>query len=239
MRSPNVPAMTAPPSTCSVTGCEEPVKVKKRGLCTRHYARWQRHGTPVDEALVRPLTDSAESRFRRYIVHDVSGCWVWTGGRNSRRKPESQQYGVYRRRLAHRWSYEHFVGLIPPNTEIDHLCRRTLCVNPAHLEPVSHQVNIVRGESPAANHARKTHCAKGHPYDRLTSGKRVCRECSRKRSREWYRRTGRVSGVGSGGTQRAKTVCAHGHPYDEHNTYWRSDGTRDCRTCRRLRKRKK
>lgn len=31
----------------------------------------------------------------------------------------------------------------------------------------------------------------------------------------------------------AKTKCINGHNFDEANTYWRPDGKRDCRTCRR------
>ena len=39
--------------------------------------------------------------------------------------------------------------------------------------------------------------------------------------------------------QRAKTHCPKGHEYDELNTYVRSDGSRDCRTCERKRMRMK
>lgn len=33
----------------------------------------------------------------------------------------------------------------------------------------------------------------------------------------------------------AKTVCVHGHDYTPANTYYRPDGSRECRTCRRER----
>lgn len=32
--------------TCIVPGCDKPVLVKLRGLCQRHYVRWQRYGDP-------------------------------------------------------------------------------------------------------------------------------------------------------------------------------------------------
>jgi len=34
----------------------------------------------------------------------------------------------------------------------------------------------------------------------------------------------------------AKTVCVHGHDYTPENTYYRPDGSRECRICRRERK---
>ncbi len=52
------------------------------------------------------------------------------------------------------------------------------------MEPVTHRENILRGESPAALHAIKTHCPNGHPYDDentyiATTGQRCCRACHR------------------------------------------------------------
>jgi hypothetical protein len=36
-------------------------------------------------------------------------------------------------------------------------------------------------------------------------------------------------------TAEGGTRCRHGHRYTEENTYWRSNGRRECRTCRRIR----
>src|SRR5688500_14261562 len=70
-----------------------------------------------------------------------TGCWLWanaTGGHaNSYGKFGWQKVSRY----AHRVSYEVLVGEIPPELEVDHLCRVSLCVNPAHLEPVTPGVN--------------------------------------------------------------------------------------------------
>jgi hypothetical protein len=69
-------------------------------------------------------------------------CWTWTGSRS--------EAGYGRLRVgsdviyAHRWSYEHYVGMIPDHMEIDHLCGVRHCVNPAHLDVVSHHQNMVR-----------------------------------------------------------------------------------------------
>lgn len=81
------------------------------------------------------------------------GCLVWTGSKinvNSVRNHAwvygnfymGRQMGV---RLAHRMSYEHFVGPIPEKMYLDHLCRNTLCVEPSHLEPVTNRENQLRG----------------------------------------------------------------------------------------------
>ncbi len=43
-------------------------------------------------------------------------------------------------------------------------------------------------------------------------------------------------GNGVGAQHAKQTHCVHGHAFDEANTYWRRDGSRDCRACRRERK---
>jgi hypothetical protein len=50
----------------------------------------------------------------------------------------------YAHRIA--WELEH--GPVPEGLTLDHRCRVRHCVNPSHLEPVSHQVNCQR-RSPA------------------------------------------------------------------------------------------
>ena len=90
---------------------------------------------------------------------DASGdCWEWTAsfGRDG-----YGQFGVDGKVVkAHRWVWEHLVGPIPNGLEIDHLCRKPRCVNPDHLEPVTHAENMRRG----FGNRRKTHCPQGHPY---------------------------------------------------------------------------
>lgn len=120
----------------------------------------------------------------KFVVGD--GCWEWTAARNQ------FGYGVIHRldegsRLAHRILYEMLVGPIPEGLELDHLCRNRGCVRPSHLEAVTRQVNILRGDNPRivkARNASKTHCPHGHPYDeqeryRRPNGERRCGACAR------------------------------------------------------------
>lgn len=123
-------------------------------------------------------------------------CLIWIGAK-------AKGYGVFsnedgRQVPAHVWIYEKMIGPVPHGLELDHLCRRRACVNWNHVEPVTHRVNLLRGESPAAKHAIKTHCPKGHLYDERNTGwtkkrTRVCRECRRIAANEAYRvKTGKV-----------------------------------------------
>lgn len=76
--------------------------------------------------------------------------------------------------------------------DVDHLCKNPACYNPKHLEQVTHQENIRRGDAPPAKQSRQTHCLKGHPLSgpnlfvrRDNHGGRVCRACRRERLRKW------------------------------------------------------
>lgn len=109
-------------------------------------------------------------------------CWLWTGCLGGHGYGTLWMNGATR--YAHRLIYEALVGPIPEGLELDHLCRVRHCVNPAHLEPVTHKVNQLRGTSPMADSARKTHCLRGHPlsgpnlYLRPDGKGRQCRACT-------------------------------------------------------------
>ncbi len=84
-------------------------------------------------------------RFMRYVERLPNGCWVWTGAR-SRGKGNRKWYGSFRlgKRAvrAHRFAAE-VLGQQPCPTghHRDHLCRFSLCVNPAHIETVHSSEN--------------------------------------------------------------------------------------------------
>lgn len=117
-----------------------------------------------------------------------SGCWLWKGATNSAGYGHLYLDGAYT--LAHRLSYTSVIGPVTIGKELDHLCRTPRCVNPLHLEPVTHQENVRRG----INGQPHETCRKGHSYvgNTYTSGgKRRCRICARANVNEHRRLYGR------------------------------------------------
>lgn len=117
----------------------------------------------------------------RWQPEPMSGCWLWIGG-------TALGYGRIRVdgsfKMAHRLSYERFVGPIPESMHLDHLCRTPACINPEHLEPVTSRENTMRGIGPTAVNARKTHCIRGHEFNEANTyltkkGQRYCRPCQK------------------------------------------------------------
>lgn len=94
---------------------------------------------------------------------------------------------------AHRIVYKLFKGALSKHLEIDHLCRNRACINPEHLEQVTHKINVLRGESTNAKNARKTHCKRGHVlkgrnvYIVNKKGHRSCNTCKKAYSKNYYR----------------------------------------------------
>jgi hypothetical protein len=124
-----------------------------------------------------------------------SGCWEWLGGKDGKGYGISTNKG--RTARAHRHLYGLLFGPVPKHLVLDHLCRNRICVNPTHLEVVTHKQNILRGLGVTAANARKTHCIHGHPlsgdnlYIRTRLGKpwRQCRAC---RPRYWKARNTKI-----------------------------------------------
>ena len=115
-----------------------------------------------------------------------SACWVWTAFKH----PDG--YGAFwaaagKMVRAHRWVYANLEGPILEGLELDHLCRNRACVNPDHLEPVDHRVNVQRGLTSALRPlgqigARGSLCVNGHAYGVAnifvtSAGYRECRQC--------------------------------------------------------------
>ena len=73
--------------------------------------------------------------FETYVKEQADGCHIWTGTVNN------SGYGWYRRKGAHVYIYIRKHGPVPEGLEIGHLCGVKLCVNPAHLEAMTHEKN--------------------------------------------------------------------------------------------------
>lgn len=124
---------------CAVDDCEQ--RSKCHGWCNVHYMRWYKHGDPLFPTLARgaPLAD----RLIWYSRDGANGCRVWIG--EIIWNGYGRVYGHGKKVLAHRASYETFVGPIPEGLQIDHLCRNRACILPTHLEPVTASENSRRG----------------------------------------------------------------------------------------------
>lgn len=116
----------------------------------------------------------------KMIPEPNTGCWLWTGATNSQGYGQIRVDGVCH--TASRVSFECFNGQLAPGMEPDHICRVRSCINPGHMEAVTHAEN--RGR------ALKEFCRNGHDL-RITriilpagSGCKVCRYEATKRWRK-------------------------------------------------------
>ncbi len=140
-------------------------------------------------ANVEMFDDRLPMRFWEKVQLDTaSGCWLWLA------YVDECGYARLRAgrpgRKGHRVAFEATRGVIPAGFEIDHLCRTRSCVNPNHLEVVTHAENVRRSNHP---HAPKVACKRGHVFSAETTylsmrhGRQVrqCRICTIERNRAW------------------------------------------------------
>ncbi len=151
-----------------------------------------------DHRDMRGGAGEAERFWARVAVGDPDACWPWIG------VGFSKGYGRFENQGAHRMAYELAVGPIPEGLEIDHVCHsqdltcaggdtcpHRRCVNPAHLEAVTHRQNVLRGRGLAARNFLIEACPRGHAYDEhgiVIRGCRYCGICWPEQKREGYQR---------------------------------------------------
>lgn len=157
---------------CNIEWCSGSCWAK--GMCKNCYMRFWRNGTVELQNKPKPPMQ----RFWKY-VQKTDSCWLWTAGLS----PDGYGNFLYGGRAgkAHRFIYEEFKGPIPDGLEIDHLCRQRNCVNPAHLEAVTHAENVRRGSN-----ATKPLCSNGHAFDMIKDGRRLCSICRRDKALFYY-----------------------------------------------------
>lgn len=129
---------------------------------------------------------------RHLRVGEPDECWPYGGfrDRDGYGQFSSAWSGAMSCYRAHRVMYEGTVASVPAGLVLDHLCRNRACCNPAHLEPVTHRENIMRGVGVAAVNAARTHCVNGHEFTadntylrKRPGGGRICKACIFERQR--------------------------------------------------------
>lgn len=172
-----------PNATCSAPGCDRPHHA--RGFCSRCYKREAYNGRI-------PPGPTREERFWAK-VEKTDTCWLWTGG-------TQRGYGAFNNwpkagmARAHRLAYEWLIGPIPDGLHIDHVvCGIRICVNPAHMEPVTNAENVRRSalRTAAARRAAATHCSNAHEWteanasQRRDNAGRRCKQCQVEATRRY------------------------------------------------------
>jgi hypothetical protein len=137
----------------------------------------------------------------RFEQDASSGCWSWLGAvdRSGYGKVKVMIARRPRYTGAHRASWIARRGPIPNGMVIDHLCRNTLCINPAHMEIVTGQENNRRrkkvGRPTVALKDRRGCKQHGTTQGCWRASKDgymawICQPCSRLRARMFRERRG-------------------------------------------------
>lgn len=234
---------------CRIEGCDNAVFIKKHGLCPKHYHRWRRHGDPLFVTYER---NDDPDRWQQLWEVQPNGCWLWTG------RLDRQGYGIWqwtedgqrRSSGAHRFVYQMLREILDSERHLDHRCHtedstcpggpddlHRRCVNPDHMDVVTHAQNVARGRAGRHN-AIKTHCKNGHEFTPENTydnhGGRGCVACRRESHQKAMRR---IRGTAPNAVNNAaKTHCKNGHELSGDNLYViPSTGGRQCKTCSRER----
>lgn len=124
-------------------------------------------------------------------IFNDTACWEWIGNIDTKTGYGGTfRTGSDKQEKPHRFAYLYFVGDIPSEHEIHHLCYNRRCVSPLHLEPRTHFENSMDKNSAMYQKSTKPNCAKGHPLvgDNLyytNRGLRRCRTCARESVRQY------------------------------------------------------
>ncbi len=116
------------------------------------------------------------------LIDPFTQCWVWQGfiGKSGYARLFIEK-GKGKRKFVHRYSYENFVGKIPDDLTLDHICRNRKCCNPTHLQPVTIKQNTLLGIGFAPKNKAKSHCRNGHEYSESNTyhvrNERACKIC--------------------------------------------------------------
>lgn len=241
------------------TASDPPIWYKqKRGLAVnatqeqwRPVVGYEGHYEVSDHGRVRSLdrfVDTASGR-RQYVAGRV--IQPWTANRGGHTAVKLSRFGQKRAALMHVLVLEAFVGPRPTGMDGCHNDGNPRNNHLSNLRWANRSGNMYDAVRHGThNHARKTHCKRGHEFTpsntrihTLPNGslRRFCRPCkleSERKRREAKRAQRPDYWQPRKSGRRPKPYCGRGHEFTPENTYLRRNGRRSCRRCQALRDRK-
>lgn len=139
----------------------------------------------------RPALDVKTRLESNRLIDVATGCWIWTAGRVSRKRP-LQTYGRINVKgvpsFVHREAYRAYVSPDLKGLCVLHRCDNPPCFNPDHLflgtKGDNNRDTVSKKRQPKM---QRTNCAKGHPLSGsnlgMHGGGRRCLTCHREQER--------------------------------------------------------
>lgn len=144
----------ATPPPCKA--CGEPTPKRDRVFCSKacmvesmrlSNVESSRHlWSPLRRALEDGDAEGILAAIKSDCVITLAGCWEWQ--RATSGKPGEKKYAVVRtgskkrQYLVHRLTAAARYGIRADEPVVHHKCANTICVNPDHLQPITHRENL-------------------------------------------------------------------------------------------------
>lgn len=201
---------------------------------------------------IRVSKDASDAERFWMRVNKTDTCWTWAGTKlpNGYGYYYPKDYGG-KRVYAHRFSWYLEHGKFPTN-DMCHHCDNPPCVRPDHLFDGTAKDNILD----ALQKGRFNMAGRRLPQYKLSMELAEEIRMKYKTTTLRYRDLAKIYGVayktidqiigyevyvpdsGRQDLTRIKTHCVHGHKYTEENTYYKKNGARECRICKRAKSHK-